>query len=238
MKAVPPISQGGHMNSDALLGAFENRLFVYGFLWRAVAARADRTMLGLCASSDAREQFLLFGQDDCDLVATFDAVAIRAVCAAGDADQIDGLSDEFTRLFVGPEKSPAPAWESVYTSPDELLFQQSTLEVRAAYDAAGFRFAGYPKQPDDALSTELDFMRASCEAGIDCIKQGDVDQAIVLLKHQRLFLQEHLNRWLPAFSRRLGAAEGFQESFYALMAQLTCRVCAADGSIIDELLEV
>src|SRR6476661_2745176 len=40
---------------------------------------------------------------------------------------------EYTRLFLGPRHRPAPPYESVYRSPQKLMMQDVTMEVRSFY---------------------------------------------------------------------------------------------------------
>lgn len=60
-------------------------------------------------------------------------------------------------MFIGIGTRVAP-WESVYVSPDRLVFQASTLAVRDAYGAAGFVAKNKGAEPDDHIATECDFM--------------------------------------------------------------------------------
>src|SRR5690606_18008417 len=45
-------------------------------------------------------------------------------------DGFEALRWDYTRLFIGPDRLPAPPWESAYLTEERLLFQEPTLEVR------------------------------------------------------------------------------------------------------------
>ena len=52
-------------------------------------------------------------------------------------DGFEALRWDYTRLFIGPDRLPAPPWESAYLTEERLLFQEPTLEVRRAYRKYG-----------------------------------------------------------------------------------------------------
>ncbi len=136
---------------------------------------------------------------------------------------------EYTRVLIGPASLPAPPWESVFTTGENLIFQESTLAVRAAYRAAGYVAAGYPREADDHLATELDFMATLAEEACTAYEAGDAERAHASLQVQRQFLSEHLNTWAKPFSDRLERAAGKDAGgLYVHFAQLCAEVCAAD----------
>jgi putative dimethyl sulfoxide reductase chaperone len=93
-------------------------------------------------------------------------------------------------LFVGPGHLPAPPWESVYRSKENLLYDWPTLSVRAAYQAMGLA-VDRPGQPDDHMGLELLFMAVLCEREA----AGDAEAR----EARRRFVKEHLLEWAPAF---------------------------------------
>ena len=147
------------------------------------------------------------------------------------------LQTEYTRLFVGPASLPAPPWESVYLCGENLIFQESTLAVRAAYRAAGYQAAGYPHEADDHLATELDFMASLAERASAAYEEGDEESVQVLLASQLRFLEEHLCVWTGPFATRLEERAGAETSaFYLGFARLCAAVCAADKALLASLL--
>lgn len=95
---------------------------------------------------------------------------------------------DFTQLFVGPYALPAPAWESVYRSNEHLLYQDTAFEVRREYLRYNFIPKNYPHEADDHIGFELDFM----------LQLAGIEGA---MKDSRRFLEEHLTKWIPDFSR-------------------------------------
>lgn len=107
---------------------------------------------------------------------------------------------EHTRLFIGPYKLPAPPYESVYRTDERLVMQQPTIEVRKAYLQAGLEVKGIHTSPDDHISAELEFMEYLCDKTASALKNQDACEAMRYIELQRKFLEEHLNKWVPAFS--------------------------------------
>ncbi len=122
-----------------------------------------------------------------------------------DKADYEDLHWDFTRLFIGPETPPAPPWGSVYLSRDKLLFQKSTQEVKAIYNANGFRLNSSEREAADHIGFELDFLyHMSCK---NCTLLNDnklnTKQFTDLLTIQRHFLQTHLLSFSATFCRNI-----------------------------------
>ena len=118
-----------------------------------------------------------------------------------DADcEPEKLTLEHTRLFIGPYRLPAPPYESVYMNAERLVMQQPTIEVRKIYLQAGLEVKGIHTNPDDHISAELEFMEYLCDKTASSLNNRDTSAAIKHLELQRIFLEEHLNKWVPVFS--------------------------------------
>ena len=109
------------------------------------------------------------------------------------------LEGEYNRLFVGVGKPAVCMWESIYATGINALFQPNTLEVRNVYLRNGFKPLGMGKVADDHMAIELAFMR---ELALETTRAGEAQRAS-LLTEQRLFLEEHLLRWVDAFAERV-----------------------------------
>ncbi len=110
------------------------------------------------------------------------------------------LGLEHTRLFIGPYRLPAPPYESVYRTDERLVMQQPTIEVRKAYRNAGLEIKGIHTNPDDNISAELEFMEYLCDKTASSLKNQDTHEAMKHTELQQKFLEEHLNKWIPAFA--------------------------------------
>ena len=84
----------------------------------------------------------------------------------------------------------APPWESVYFSPDRLVFQQETFQVRAWYTRFGLQSANHNKEPDDHISVELEFVAHLAELGLRALQACDRERFHETPEAQSGFLAE------------------------------------------------
>lgn len=220
-------------DDDAASITLANRQFLYRYLWRAFAAEPDETLLDVACGEHAQQACALAGEEAAHLQSDIAPAAM----ALREAGGLEALRTAYTRLFVGPAALPAPPWESVYTSGENLIFQKSTLDVRAAFRAAGYQAAGYLREADDHLATELDFMAVLAESASQAFERGDVVDTRALLKTQSEFLDQHLGVWTGAFADRLAQhASTPAERLYVRFAELCAVTCQADAAEVRALL--
>lgn len=215
---------------ELVLSALANRRFLYQYAWRLFSAPLDARALEVMADDFADEAVAVFAGEDGHL-----ADVQRRLCEeagdvlAGGEDAVGKLDADYTRLFVGPGKLPAPPWESVYRADGDLLFQESTLEVRQAYREAGFKAAGYPHEADDHVATELSFMVSLVDEASAAVEAADDERAHAFMTAQVKFLQAHLTRWLPQFAERLNTqAPAGTNPFYPVAAYFVAELCELD----------
>lgn len=110
-------------------------------------------------------------------------------------ESVTELQRDFERLFVGPNASLAPPYESVYRSVDRLLFDVPTFEVRAEYRSFGLQAPDFNREPDDHLGLEFSYLALVCERGLDALERADVRGLDEALEAQRRFLAEHVLCW-------------------------------------------
>jgi TorA maturation chaperone TorD len=128
---------------------------------------------------------------------------LRAFSAGWSAGQLETLNKDYQQLFIGPHRLPAPPWESVYLSVEQLVFEEQTLAVRQYYARYGLEVANKYKEPDDHFGLEMGFLAHLCTLGLEAIGQEDAEQLDQVLAAQTAFLQEHLLLWAPEFLRRV-----------------------------------
>lgn len=151
-------------------------------------------------------------------------------------ETLDELKDEYTYLMIGPGQMPAPPWESVYLSDEPVLFQENTLKVRKAYLKYDFLPANYPREADDHLALELDFMANLSFKTENLFKGRKLPEVKKLLTDQKNFLDEHLGFWIGKFAEKIQNSK--THYFYPQMALLTEHLFTIDRKLIDELLTV
>ena len=133
--------------------------------------------------------------------------------------EFETLQAEYTRLFIGPGPVVAPPWESVYFSPERLVFQKETYQVRAWYARFGLQSANYNKEPDDHIALELSFVAYLAEVGLQALEACDQERFQETLEEQRRFLENHLLKWGPAWCSRVEKTS--TSAFYRGLALLT-----------------
>jgi TorA maturation chaperone TorD len=158
---------------------------------------------------------------------------LREAYAADKEQVLDRLKNEYMVLFVGPERLPAPPWESVYRSKERLLFNADTLEVRQIYLESGLLSSGYPNEADDHLSTELDFMFRLAEQTREAFLADEGDELASLLDIQRSFLEKHLLVWVGQFTEDIQKAT--TQMLYPPMARVLCAFLASDLQTLEKI---
>ena len=116
------------------------------------------------------------------------------------------LAVEYARIFLGAgvdEKDCAVPFESVFTSKDGLLMQESRDEVVAFYRRHGMEVEPSLNVPEDHLGFELQFMGILCEQTAAAYEAGDEDGARELEAEQVRFLDQHILNWVDALARKV-----------------------------------
>lgn len=111
------------------------------------------------------------------------ARAARLVAAGRDEDEQE-LLVEYTRLFRGPARMPAPPWGSVYMDRDQVLYGWTWLELRSWLREHGITATYSENDPEDNFARLL------------CLAATLVQERPELLAE---FLGDHLLCWSGHF---------------------------------------
>ncbi|PFG40663.1 Tat proofreading chaperone TorD [Georgenia soli] len=136
------------------------------------------------------------------------ALLAESATAGEDESQV---RRDYNRLFRGPERMKAPPYESVHRSREHLVFEQETMQVRAAYAEFGLAAPRLGAEPDDHLGLELSFVATLAVRGMDAMEAGDDLELARVLRGLVAFLDEHLLAWAP---RCLTQAAGGSTTFF------------------------
>ncbi len=139
-------------------------------------------------------------------------VQARALITSGAGDAPADLAAEYQRLFIGPARLAAPPWESVYRTPERLVFGAATVAVRAAYAAAGYRAPLLGREPDDHVALEFDLVAKLAARAVTAHDDGDAATAATVARQVDGFLAGHLAQWVPQWGRLL--ADDARADFY------------------------
>jgi TorA maturation chaperone TorD len=140
--------------------------------------------------------------------------------------ELEDLLWEFTRLFIGPYKLPCAPWESVYLSAKRLLRQEVHEEVMDFYAQVGLAI----RTPDvmaDHIGAELNFLS---------VLLGRIDlnpkKRLYYINAVRRFLDEHLKRWIPHFTRDMEEAATLP--LYKALARITRDFILTECNSLDQ----
>jgi TorA maturation chaperone TorD len=160
-------------------------------LARLLLAAPDLSVLARVRDPELLAQWPLPQDPDCRR-----GVALLAESATARETEAK-LRRDYNRLFIGPERLKAPPYESVHRSPDHLVFDRETLEVRAAYAQFGLAAPRLNQEPDDHIGLELGFLAALCVRGLDALEADDDRELARVLDAVAAFLRDHLLVWGP-----------------------------------------
>ena len=145
-----------------------------------------------------------------------------------DAGSVDRLSESRRRLFGHTARGPFSPYETEYG--EDTLFQkpQEMSDIAAFLRAFGLRLDPRAGERIDHVACEVELMAFLSRKEAHAL---EIDDAIMLgetRKAARLFLKDHLGRFLPAFAGRIQDAdpEGFYGRLAALAAALLRHDCA------------
>lgn len=229
------------MDKELLITSMANREFLYRYLWRFYTTYADMDFLKTIESEAAAEQIKLFCGEESPAnqsQAILVELAKQYENEPGMDEGLDQLKSEYTRLFLGPAALPAPPWESVYASGEELMFTVRTLTIRYFYKDMGYVSLNGPKEAEDFLGTELGFMAALARDTKQALEEGNDERVRFLLEKQQVFVRDHLFFLVSHFTPRLRERAIRVGEFYLSAADLTYYICQADLGALEEILAV
>ena len=145
----------------------------------------------------------------------------------------DKVLHDYTRIFCLSDSVPVA--ESIYLSPSHLTMQEETGKVYYIYKSCNFDMKHTSNEPHDHISYELMLMSYLSKGIAQNIEKGDKKQVNSLLHLQKMFLEEHLLKWVEMFSK---SVIGFVESvsFYAPACYFMMGFLKYDFEIVNESL--
>lgn len=157
------------------------------------------------------------------------AWAERAQGEAGDPERAEAFASRlrvsYDRLFQAPGEHYVHPWESPYAGKESVVFQESTLDVRSFYHAAGFKLRAERRFPDDHIAAMMDYQGALSQRAYEAFADGRDGEAVRTLATQRQFADRHLLNWVDQFATKViendahgcyGALAGGMAAFVAL----------------------
>lgn len=151
----------------------------------------------------------------------------------------DDLRRDYARLFVGPYRTFAPPYGSVYLEDNRQIMGLSTLDVMERYRRNGLTLAEDFHDVADHVAVELEFLWFLGCRQVSAVESHDLEAATQACKERENFLREHLGAWISEFASQVEENSGTE--FYRNLARcsrtfLECwqnggvRGCAGAGS--------
>lgn len=221
---------------EAVRPFLETRFFAYDLLRRTFLEEPSKEFLRFLREERLIESFPFRGEADKIWEGAEQVVSFLQEYEGQSEKKYNDLHWDYTRLFIGPYELPAPPWESAYLNKERLLFQEQTLQVRQVYLKYGFLPGHFRQEADDHLGLELDFMYQLSSQSLEALKIKKFTLLEEALHDQKAFLQDHLLRWVPAFS--LNVIENAKLGFYQGMAKILDGYLALDLQALEELLDM
>jgi TorA maturation chaperone TorD len=144
------------------------------------------------------------------------AARVRQLSFCADARDLESLQISYRRLFGHTAHPQAPPYETEYG--DEALFQQPQElgDIAGFYGAFGLKVNTFERV--DHISCECEFFCFLNRKEAYALEENNEGMLQETRKAERLFLNDHFGRFVPAFTKLLHREA--PESFYAALGNL------------------
>jgi len=116
---------------------------------------------------------------------------------------VEAVTDEYTRIFIGPHSPEVNPYESFYLT--GCLLDRPLANLRTHLKAIGIEKQEGYTEPEDFLAFELEVMRWLISKQMGAMNPEEEKR---WLRLQSDFLKEHLLVWAPACARDIETARG------------------------------
>jgi len=147
---------------------------------------------------------------------------------------LSALSYAHRHLFGHTAHGSVPPYETEYGA--EALFQQPQElgDLTGFYLAFGLTLNPAEHERADHVSCEFEFLSFLAMKEAYALESGDLPMLEEVRKAARLFLRDHLGRFVPAFARKLVTVG--RESFYGNLGELCLRFVTVECARLGVLL--
>lgn len=184
-----------------------------------------------------------------DVAVPADAQECERSCAEGlrsmgrclgnfDKDVENLLACDFARVFLASglyNDHAAVPYESIYTSEEHILMQESRDQVKKLYMEAGVMPQRDSNIPEDYLPFEFEYMALLADRMADALTRGSVAEAEAAAELQEAFLRDHLLVWDDALVEDIDRIA--QTPFYHALASTISGFLACEEQDVPELRE-
>lgn len=143
--------------------------------------------------------------------------ALRTVIATlGGTSALDPLQEQFDGVFGHSVRGACPPYELEFGRSEVIQRASDLADISGFYAAFGMELAGEINERADHISVEAEFLAVLCAKEACGVENMDPDLVESARSAQRAFLEAHLGRWLPAFTRQI--LESKPCDFYACLS--------------------
>lgn len=157
-----------------------------------------------------------------------DLVSMIEALARFDAEAIPVLHRQ---LFGHTARGSVPPYETEYGN--EALFQQPQElgDIMGFYHAFGLTMKSGTHERPDHVSCQLEFLMFLALKEVYALEQDDREMLAEVRKAEKLFLKDHLGRFVPTFATKLMGEN--PSGFYGTLAELCLRFVSAECERLD-----
>ena len=105
------------------------------------------------------------------------------------------------------------------------------MDVEKRYRKAGVTLSAGFKEAPDHIAAELEFMHLLICREMAAIARGNRDDILSVVGDQQAFLENHLNAWVPAFTRQV--TRFTRIAFYRHLGEATRLFIAEDTDALS-----
>lgn len=139
---------------------------------------------------------------------------------------LDGIANEYDRLFTPGETILAPVYETEYAMDTIFAKTKELADLNGFYNAYGLEVSESNRERSDHISIELEFMAMLLVKEAYARNEGWDDKANVCLESRKKFLKDHIGRWGPTFCTLVKHKSDVE--FYKVLAGLTADLINKD----------
>lgn len=149
------------------------------------------------------------------------AESARRLGEAFEAQDLETLLVDYSRLFLGPPEALARPYGSFWLSGEKTVMQDSTMAVLELYREGGFELDEDFMEVPDHVAVELEFLYLLNFKQNEATRAGLADVLASWEHLGQVFMSEHLGQWAKPFAAAVRAHA--QTGFYRALAELTER---------------
>ena len=155
-----------------------------------------------------------------------DLISLIEAFPTADKNSTPALSSCYRGLFGHTARGSIPPYETEYGN--EALFQQPQElgDLMGFYHAFGLTTKNGTRERPDHISCEFEFLMFLALKEAYALEQDDREMLGEIRKAQRLFLGDHVGRFLPSFATKLTRED--PSRFYSMLAELCLRFVTAE----------